>query len=275
MENFIQDLFEILLCIFGTFMYYLFMNSSLFEVIQYCDERLNIEAIADEERACNGLQFQNSGEINKIAAAVDASLEVIEKAAAIEANFLIVHHGLFWGATIPIRDAVYEKYKYLIAHDIALYSCHLPLDAHPEIGNNAILAKILGLTNTAQEFEFHHAKIGMTGNRSIERSKFKSLLQSTFPHVVAMEFGPNVIDKVGIVSGSSGVIIAQAKDLAIHTVVIGECQQYYYNVAQENKVNAYACGHYATEIFGVQALGKEVSQKFSLPFEFIATDCPL
>ncbi|MDR2812934.1 MAG: Nif3-like dinuclear metal center hexameric protein [Puniceicoccales bacterium] len=247
----------------------------LFDIVKYCDERLSIDAIEDAEGAHNGLQFQNSGKISKIAAAVDASLETIEKTIAIGANLLVVHHGLFWDKTIPIIENTYKKYGLLIGHDIAVYSCHLPLDAHMEIGNNACMAGLFGLVNVVQAFEYHGVKIGVMGDKRIQRSQFRALLESTFPRVIAMEFGPENIKKIGIISGGSGSLIIQAKDYGVDAVVIGECQQYHYNIARENGVNAYICGHYATETFGVKALCNEIAQKFSLPFEFIPTDCPL
>jgi dinuclear metal center YbgI/SA1388 family protein len=247
----------------------------LAEIVEYCDNRLNINAIEDAESAYNGLQFQNSGKISKIAAAVDASLETIEKIITIGVDLLIVHHGLFWGKTIPVTENIYKKYKLLMDHDIAVYSCHLPLDAHMEIGNNACLAKLLKLTNVVQAFEYHGVKIGVIGDRSVERPQLKVLLGSIFLRVIAMEFGPENIEKIGIISGGSGSLIIQAKDCGVGTVIVGECQQYHYNIARENGINTYICGHYATETFGVDALGKAIAQKFSLPFEFIHTDCPL
>jgi dinuclear metal center YbgI/SA1388 family protein len=247
----------------------------LSEIVKYANERLNIAAFEDVEGAHNGLQFQNSGKISKIAAAVDASLEAIERTIAIGANCLIVHHGLFWGKAVPVTENTYKKYKLLMGHDIAVYSCHLPLDAHMEIGNNARMAKILGLSNAIQAFEYHGTKIGVMGDKSIQRPSLRALLEATFPRVIAMEFGPENIEKMGIVSGGSGMAIAQAKDLGVQGVIIGECQQYHYNIARENGVNAYICGHYATETFGVEALCEEISQKFSIPFEFIPTECPL
>ncbi|MDR1366828.1 MAG: Nif3-like dinuclear metal center hexameric protein [Puniceicoccales bacterium] len=249
--------------------------SSLSDIVKYCDARLNIGAIEDAEGACNGLQFQNSGKISKIAAAVDVSLETIEKVIAIDANLLIVHHGLFWGKTMPITENIYEKYKLLVGHDIAVYSCHLPLDAHMDIGNNICMAKLFGLTNVTQVFEYHGVKIGVMGDKLIQRSQLKALLATTFSHVIAMEFGPENIEKIGIISGGSGSLIVQAKNYGVDAVIVGECQQYHYNVVRENNINAYICGHYATETFGVEALGKEVAQKFSLSFEFICTECPL
>jgi dinuclear metal center YbgI/SA1388 family protein len=254
---------------------FIFTMTSLTEIIKYCDDRLNIDAIEDAEEAYNGLQFQNSGKISKIAAAVDASLETIEKTIAIGADFLVVHHGLFWGNTVPVTENIYKKYKLLMGHDIAVYSCHLPLDAHMEIGNNACLAKLLGLTNATQAFEYHGVKIGVMGNRSIKRSKLKILLETTFPRVIGMEFGPESIEKIGIISGGSGSLLIQAKDYGVGAIIVGECQQYHYNIARENGISAYICGHYATETFGVDALAKEIAKNFSLPFDFIHSSCPL
>ncbi|MDR0418537.1 MAG: Nif3-like dinuclear metal center hexameric protein [Puniceicoccales bacterium] len=248
---------------------------SLADIVKYCDTRLDIGAIEDAEGACNGLQFQNSGKISKIAAAVDASLETIEKAIAIDANFLIVHHGLFWGKTIPITENTYKKYKLLMDYDIAVYSCHLPLDAHMDIGNNACMARLFGLTNVIQAFEYHGVKIGVMGDKLIQRSQLQTLLAATFPRVIAMEFGSENIEKIGIISGGSGSLIVQAKNYGVNAIIVGECQQYHYNIVRENNINTYICGHYATETFGVEALGKEVAQKFSLSFEFIDTECPL
>jgi dinuclear metal center YbgI/SA1388 family protein len=251
------------------------MVQLLSEIVQYCNGRLAIDTFEDADGAHNGLQFQNSGKISKIVAAVDGSLETIEKTIAGRANLLLVHHGLFWGTTVPVTDHIYRKYKLLIDHDIAVYSCHLPLDAHLEIGNNALLAKKLQLTSISPEFEYHHNTIGVAGETSMQRPQLKALLASLFPRVTAMEFGPENLGKIGIVSGGSGPVIGQARELGISTVVIGECQQYHYNIARDDGINVYICGHYATETFGVEALGQEVARKFSLPFEFLATDCPL
>jgi dinuclear metal center YbgI/SA1388 family protein len=247
----------------------------LSDIVKYCNERLNINAIEDAEGAHNGLQFQNSGIISKIAMAVDASLEAIEKAVAIGANLLVVHHGLFWGKTVPVTENIYKKYKLLMDHDIGVYSCHLPLDAHLEIGNNACMAQLLGLTNVEQAFEYHGIKIGIMGNRSINRHRLKTLLESIFPRIITIEFGLENIEKIGIISGGSGSLIIQAKDYKVDAIIVGECQQYHYNITRENNINVYVCGHYATETFGVEALGREIAQKFSLPFEFIHSNCPL
>jgi dinuclear metal center YbgI/SA1388 family protein len=248
---------------------------SLSDIVKYCNERLNIYAIEDAEGAHNGLQFQNSGTISKIAMAVDASLETIEKAVAIGANLLVVHHGLFWGKTVLVTENIYKKYKSLMDHDVAVYSCHLPLDAHLEIGNNACMAQLLRLTNVEQAFEYQDIKIGVMGKRSINRHRLKTLSESIFLRIITIEFGPENIEKIDIISGGSGSLIIQAKDYEVDAIIVGECQQCHYDITRENNINVYVCGHYATETFGVEALGKEIAQKFSLPFEFIHCNCPL
>lgn len=251
------------------------MEQNLFQIVRYCDERLRVAEIEDYPEAYNGLQFQNSGKITKIAAAVDASLESIQNAVAMGANLLIAHHGLFWGKPMPIVNNIYEKYKLLVQHDIAVYACHLPLDAHSEIGNNASLAKLLKLSDLESAFEFHGNKVGFIGTRNIQRDLFKQELESHFSHMIAMEFGSKGIQKIGVCSGGSGGIIAMADKLGIDTVIVGECNQYLYNVAREHGINAYLCGHYATETFGVNNLGQELSEHFQLPYIFLPSECPL
>lgn len=251
------------------------MDSLTHKIVKYCDHLLNIKNIEDYDQAFNGLQFENSGKVLKIASAVDASLESIQAAKKIQANLLFVHHGLFWGNPLPVTQYIYEKYRLLIEGDIAVYSCHLPLDAHPEIGNNAILAKKFKLTELFQEFELHKTKIGFVGTREIERDAFRQEVLTHFPRCTAMEYGPEKINKVAVCSGGSGAILSQAKSLGVDTIVVGECIQYQYNIAREHQLNVYICGHYATEIFGVDALGKNVAQKFDLPYQFISSECPL
>lgn len=244
-------------------------------IVDHCNQRLQIATIQDYDGAVNGLQFQNSGTVARVASAVDASLESIQQAVTIGANLLFVHHGLFWGSHAPIIDTIYQKYRLLIEHDIAVYSCHLPLDAHPEIGNNAQLAQLLQLQNTQPAFPFIETNIGVIGERSMGRTAFKAQLAQHFPHIVPMEFGPEKVRTVGISSGGSGNMILKARNYGIDTMIIGECSQHHYNIARERGLNVYLCGHYATETFGVDALGKEIAEKFHLPYSFLPSECPL
>src|SRR5262245_38250764 len=119
-------------------------TAGLREVVAYCDQLLNNADVKDYDRACNGLQMENSGAVTRIAATVDASLATVRLAAGAGANLLIVHHGLFWGTTHPWTGKLYELLGFLLSHDIAVYSSHLPLDAHPRLGNNVLLTRALG-----------------------------------------------------------------------------------------------------------------------------------
>src|SRR5690349_21091224 len=124
-------------------------------VVDYCNKALRTAEINDYDRACNGLQVENDGRVTRIAATVDASLATVRMAIAANADLLIVHHGLFWGATHPWTGKRRELLKLLIDHNVAIYSSHLPLDLHPRLGNNAQLCALLGLRNLKSFFQSH------------------------------------------------------------------------------------------------------------------------
>ncbi|MDR1458456.1 MAG: Nif3-like dinuclear metal center hexameric protein [Puniceicoccales bacterium] len=249
---------------------------ALEEIVSYCSKRLNVQDMFDYPNAYNGLQFMNSGRIYKIAAAVDGSLESIRLAGEVGANLLVVHHGLFWGKSIPVVDGVYAKYKALIDNDIAIYSSHLPLDAHQEIGNNALLARDLGFgVSDFEELGFHGVKIAAIVNEPIGREELKCRLADKFTSLVSMEFGPSRVKKLAIISGGGGQAIPSLGAFGIDTFITGECRQHSYSEAYEHGLNVYVCGHYATECLGIMALASELGKAFSLPQVFVKTSCPL
>ncbi|MDR2735610.1 MAG: Nif3-like dinuclear metal center hexameric protein [Puniceicoccales bacterium] len=252
------------------------MNVTLDEVVTYCNKRLNVKETFDYPNAFNGLQFANSGRVSKVAAAVDASLESICLAREAGADLLLAHHGLFWSRSTPVVDEVYAKYKALIDSDMAVYSAHLPLDAHPEIGNNAILARELGLTvSSFESLGFHEVKIAAVVNDPIDREELAGRLTNKFARVIRMEFGPSMVKKLAIISGGGGQAIPSLGDFGIDTFITGECKQHGYSQAYEHGLNVYVCGHYATERFGIMALASELGKSFSLPQVFIETFCQL
>lgn len=247
----------------------------LSEIIAYCDARTERIGFKDFPGANNGLQFENSGRVRKIGAAVDASTTVFEEAAKRGIDLLLVHHGMFWQAQHPVTGSVYKKFKTLLDADLAVYSVHLPLDAHREIGNNALLAKALGaeISDWGLEYEGHtFAAIchGMPRNVLVE--KLKVLFPDTFK---AIEFGSDNPEKIALLCGSGNTAVPALRALGCDTLVCGELKQEYFSAAQEGGFNLYPCGHYATEKFGICALAAEVSEKFSVPWEFIETRCPL
>lgn len=246
------------------------------ELVHFCDGRSRRHEVTDFPGAVNGLQFGKRSPVRKIGAAVDAGLVPFREAARQGVDFLIVHHGLFWHPQQPVTGVVYEKYRVLMENDIAVYSCHLPLDAHPEIGNNALLAAALDLP--VEDWFLPHEGVPMAAlcKGGIPRKELGVRLRTLFPDTfVAMEFGSEEPERVAILTGSGRSALGALAAAGCDTLITGELRQEHYNAAQENGWNLYPCGHYATEVFGVSALAREAATRFDLPFSFIATGCPL
>lgn len=250
--------------------------AELSQVIKFCDERVNRRAISDFPGSFNGLQLENNGQVKKIGAAVDAGLIPFEKAIAAGIDFLIVHHGMYWNSTIPVTRLNYKKLKTAIEGNLAVYGSHLPLDAHTEIGNNAVIAQKLGLKIEKWFVEYEGNNIAAIATGPENRVSLVGSLKKLFPDsFTGIEYGSEAPKRIAILSGSGRSAIPEMKKLGIDTLITGELRQEHFNVAQENELNLYPCGHYATEVFGVQALAQEVAEHFGLPWEFIQTDCPL
>lgn len=249
---------------------------NLSDIVLFCDERVSRKEFTDYPGAENGLQVSNNGIVTKIGAAVDAGLVPFEKAVEAKIDFLIVHHGLFWSPFVPITSVRYKKMQTLIEGNLAVYGSHLPLDAHQEIGNNAVMAKKLQLKPIERFLPFGGIHIGLIAEGLKSRKELVSRLKELFPkRFTSIEYGSDAPKKIAVCSGSGTHAINDLIKANVDTLITGELKQSDYNIAQEYKLNLYACGHYATEVFGVQELAKEVASKFNLPFEFIATDCLL
>lgn len=246
------------------------------EIVNYCNQRTKVSEIKDFPGSHNGLQVSNSGKVKKIGAAVDAGLIPFQKAVSANIDFLITHHGLFWTPPIPITHSAYEKIKLCLDNNLAVYGCHLPLDCHPEIGNNAILAQKLGLLPNGSFLPFEGTDIGLLADSSLKRTELRNQLQDLFPKgMTAMEYGSESPHKIALLTGSGQSAVDKILRAGTDTLITGELKQHHFNMAQELKLNLYACGHYATETFGVDALAQEVAKKFDLPYEFISTECTL
>jgi dinuclear metal center YbgI/SA1388 family protein len=218
----------------------------------------------------NGLQVENNGIVTKIAAAVDGSLATIKKAVELKADLLIVHHGLFWGASHPWTGKRYTTIRLLIENNLAVYSSHLPLDAHPQFGNNAQLAKALGLRQLKPFFVEKGQAIGFQSRAQIPRLELEKRLANVLrlePKVIPG--GPEVCRNIGIVTGGAGDELRKAHEEGVDTFITGEGRHWTYALAEELGVNVFYGGHYATETFGVKALAALLSEKFNLPWEFI------
>lgn len=245
-------------------------------LVDFCDARTGARAIKDFGGALNGLQFANRGGVSRIGAAVDAGLEPFRLAVAAKVDFLIVHHGMFWNGAKRVVDAEYEKARLLVENNLAVYACHLPLDAHPEIGNNALLAKAVGLERVGTFLDYEGLDIGLVGSWDASRDALRERLAEEFgPRIAALEFGPDKPRRVCVLTGSGASAVDRLKEAGADTFITGELHQQHFNQAQELGINVYLCGHYATETLGVRALAAEAAARFGLEWEFLPTGCPL
>ncbi len=246
------------------------MSAKLSDLTAYLDEYLRIGEVADESNALNGLQVDGGPEVNRIAAAVDACQATIDAAATCGANLLVVHHGLFWNGLEPIVGRHARRVRTLLQNDMALYAAHIPLDIHPEVGNNVVLAAALGLEDTGWFGDYRGQEIGVAGMLELPVGKLAARLSEVLgaePRVIAC--GPERTRRVGVVTGGGGGMIAQARDAGIDTYITGEGSHHTYFDAEEFGLNVLYAGHYATETVGVKALAAHVSERFGVPWEFL------
>jgi dinuclear metal center YbgI/SA1388 family protein len=239
-------------------------------IVAHCDKILRTREIGDYEGAANGLQVENSGAVTRIAAAVDASLATAKLAADAKADLLIVHHGLFWSPRQPWTGKNYELLRFLVENNLAIYSSHLPLDAHPRLGNNAQLCAALGLRKLKPFFASHGQTIGFKARTKISRGELAAKLERVTgakPKIITG--GENICEKIGVVTGGAGGDLKIAVREGVDTFITGEGPHWTYGVAEELGLNVIYGGHYATETFGVKALATELSKKFKLPWEFL------
>lgn len=245
------------------------------DLATYTDELLNTVNTADYPNAVNGLQLENRSSIRAIAAAVDFSTRAIHGAIEKGANFLIVHHGMFWGGIGPLSGPSYRTLQMLIENDIAVYSSHLPLDRHPTLGNNALLAAELSLTPTGLFARFEDIFIGMSGESDIETATL-----TTRARDFARSYGEirtSVIAagrrtrKWGICTGAgaSAETLSEASSTGIDTLIVGEGPHWTAVHAEEHELAIIYAGHYATETLGVRALAQHLAERYELPWSFI------
>src|SRR6266853_1819959 len=239
-------------------------------LVQYLDDYLQVRDTRDAPDALNGLQVSNRGEVTRVAAAVDLCHATVRLAAEQGANLLVLHHGLCWGGLRPLAGAMYRRVAGLLEHDIAVYASHLPLDRHPDVGNNAILARRLEVAVRGSFGESDAQTIGVWGELDLPRDAFAARLADVLgTGARALAFGPDRVRRVGIVTGAGGSLIPQAAAAGLDTYVTGEGAHWTYFDAEELRLNVYYGGHYLTETFGVRALAEHIGERFSLPWTFL------
>jgi dinuclear metal center YbgI/SA1388 family protein len=245
-------------------------SASLKSIARYCDRTLRIARIHDYPGAVNGLQVENKGKVTGVAAAVDASLATAAMAVSAGANLMIVHHGLFWSQSHPWSGKRYQLIRLLIENDLAVYSAHLPLDAHPTLGNNAILCAALGLRQLRPFFFDHDQHIGFKGSAHLTREQLLDrVARATRNEPRIIPGGPSTCRKIGVVTGGAGSDLRKAAAEGIDTFVTGEGPHWTFAVAEELEINVIYGGHYATEVFGVKALAAQLSRRFNIPWRFL------
>lgn len=240
------------------------------ELTTYLDTYLQINAFVDNSQ--NGLQVLGREEIRRVAAAVDACQETIDAAAQAGADLLLVHHGLFWDKPEKIVGPHYQRVKKIIASGLNLYCAHLPLDAHPEVGNNVVLAQRLGFAPVAGFGNSHGRDIGyiVEAQTAIAQAEFLRRLQETLGNDIRTDFfGAEMIQRLAIVSGGGAFLLPHALAAGVDAYLTGEPSHSRYHFCKENHFNVVYGGHYATETFGVIALAQHLEAKFGLPYQFL------
>jgi dinuclear metal center YbgI/SA1388 family protein len=240
------------------------------ELASYLDEYLGIGEITDYPGALNGLQVENSGRVTRVAAAVDASERSITVAAERGCDVLLVHHGLFWDGNLPVTGRRYRRVAGAIRNDMAVYAAHLPLDSHPEVGNNVQLARALAIEVKGTYAQSHGRDIGVWGELHVTRETLTARLDDVLgARVRLLPGGGETVARVGVITGGAGSMIQQAVDAGLDAFITGEGAHHTYFDAMEFGINVYYGGHYATETFGVRALAEHIEKKFGIPWEFI------
>ena len=247
----------------------------LAEIAGFLDGYLKIHEVPDEPAAVNGLQVENgSGLIERVVAAVDLSQATIDGVlgtAEPSRTLLLVHHGMFWDGNIAVTGRRYRRLRALFDHDVAVYSAHIPLDVHPEVGNNVGLARMLGCADLAPFDTYKGIAIGVRGRfpEPVSRTALAARLD-TMLHTKTQLIpgGPEEITTVGVITGGAGSRIGAARDAGLDAFVTGEGAHYTYFDAMEFGVNVFYSGHYATEQVGVQALARLLSERFGIPEAF-------
>lgn len=246
------------------------------ELARFLDATLDVAGIPDYPNALNGLQLENMGDIERVATAVDFSTETVNGAINAGARLLIVHHGMFWSGAQPITSHRHQRLWALMTHDVAVYSAHLPLDMHPTVGNNALLARRLGLEPIGGFAKFQHLDVGVSGTSDVHTSELAAraaALASEFRGtLVATPYDPERVTRSwGICTGSGADsnTLREASQRGIDTLIVGEGPHHTAVEARELGIVVMYAGHYATETLGVRALGDLLAREFEIATSFI------
>ncbi len=245
-------------------------------VVEYLDQLLATPEIPDYDRALNGLQLANHGTVQRVAAAVDLSVDSVERAVATGADLLVVHHGMFWGGLQPITGIQYRRIQVAVQHGLAIYSSHLPLDYHETLGNNAQLAARLELVPDGRFGRFQSLELGVTGAADVSTAdlvdRVRAFAEPLGTRLVVTPISPDRRTSRWAVltgAGASSGILREAASRGVDTLVVGEGPHHTAVEAHERGIAVMYAGHYATETPGVQAVAAELERRFGLPWTFL------
>jgi len=242
----------------------------LSELASYLDTYLRVAEVPDWGGALNGLQVDSPREVRRIACSVDAAQACIDRAVAWGADLLLVHHGLFWDGNVALTGRRYRRVKALLEADLAVYAAHLPLDVHPEVGNNAVLARELGMEPRGSFGAYKGMPVGVWGELDVGRDELRDRLQAALGGPVQLvPGGPERIRRAGVITGGGADEIAAAVAEGLDAFITGEARHHNFFDAEEGGINLLLGGHYATETWGVRALAAHLQDRFGLEWTFI------
>lgn len=243
---------------------------ALDEIARFLDGYLGVEGARDYPHALNGLQVEGPATVERVAVAVDASEAVIAKAGR-WADLLFVHHGLFWGGLQPLTGPLYRRVRGLVGSGTALYSCHLPLDRHPEVGNAALVARGCGVRDLEPFGDYRGSLVGWMGE--VATTSVAGLRESLANHlggpVRVVPGGPEQVTRVGIVTGAGGSTLPEARTAGLDALITGEAGHHSAVDAREAGVSLLLGGHYATEVGGVRAVASLLEDRFGVQCRFV------
>ena len=238
----------------------------LFEIVSFLDQYLNISAFSESS---NGLQVEGCSEVEKVAFAVDASLETFLHAVEADADMLVTHHGIIWGSISNVRGIIQRRLRFLLENELSLYTAHLPLDAHPEIGNNAMILRSVGV-EPEEPFGYHGSEaIGYAGKAEKDFHEILEALEERFGEMGYLKFGGDEVKKIAAVSGRGAFALPEAVEKGVDLLITGEAEHSAYHAAKEGNVSVVFLGHYRSETPGIKALMRVVEDKLGLDVEFI------
>ena len=250
--------------------------ATIVDIGRELDALLRVDEVPDFTGALNGIQFETDAPIAKVAAAVDARERTIRAAADAGANLLLVHHGLFWSGVQPLRGPFLRRVRLLIERDVAVYSSHLPLDLHPDVGNNSLLARTLGLEPSEGFARYKTVDVGVAGKAEVPTAEIVDrVARFARSHGHAVRTAGPVDGKVtrrwAICTGAGAGqdTLREATASRIDTLIVGEGPHWTAIDAEEAGLTVIYAGHYATETLGVQALAEHVGKAFDLPWVFV------